>query len=331
MKGNCDIDFVITWVDGNDAHWKAQFDSHKSTGHSEDVGAHRFRDWDILHYWFRCVEKNAPWVRKIHFVTSGHYPEWLNIDHPKINVVKHEDYMPEEYLPVFNSRPIELLLNNLNDLSEQFVLFNDDMFLIGKSQPNDFFQKGLPLDMAVISAQSGAGISNVIMNDLKVINLNFDKYKVLEKHPLKFFNFKYGFKVFRTLLLMPWSRFTGFYDPHQPQSYLVSTFNKIWNKAPKELTLTCQHKFRNGDNVNHYLARYWQLVSGCFKPSKSRGAMFNIIEDSVDSVKSALNSRSLLTMCLNDAQCDEDFFLKRKLELKVVFEELYSSKSTFEL
>ena len=27
----------------------------------------RYRDWQNLKYWFRAVEKYAPWVRKIHF------------------------------------------------------------------------------------------------------------------------------------------------------------------------------------------------------------------------------------------------------------------------
>lgn len=37
-----------------------------------DIREERYRDWDNLQYWFRGVEKFAPWVRKIHFVTWGH-------------------------------------------------------------------------------------------------------------------------------------------------------------------------------------------------------------------------------------------------------------------
>ena len=52
----------------------------------------RFRDWDNMQYWFRAVEKFAPWVNKIHFVTYGHLPKWLNINNPKLNIAKHSDF-----------------------------------------------------------------------------------------------------------------------------------------------------------------------------------------------------------------------------------------------
>ena len=55
----------------------------------------RYRDWDNLQFWFRGVEKFAPWVNKIHFVTYGHLPKWLNVNNKKLNIVNHKDFMPE--------------------------------------------------------------------------------------------------------------------------------------------------------------------------------------------------------------------------------------------
>jgi len=71
------IDFVICWVDGNDPVWrkeKAQY----TPDFEEDDSTIRFRDWANLQYWFRGVETFAPWVNKVHFVTWGHIPTWLN-------------------------------------------------------------------------------------------------------------------------------------------------------------------------------------------------------------------------------------------------------------
>ena len=59
---------------------KAKY-SHNPKGN----GVNRYRDWNNLRYWFRGVEKFAPWVRKIHFVTWGHIPDWLDTTNPKIN------------------------------------------------------------------------------------------------------------------------------------------------------------------------------------------------------------------------------------------------------
>ena len=80
------IDFVITWVDMDDPKWKKEFYkySDKIDNSVNELSEARFRDYGFLKYWFRGVEKFAPWVRKIHFVTSGQKPDWLNTLHPKI-------------------------------------------------------------------------------------------------------------------------------------------------------------------------------------------------------------------------------------------------------
>lgn len=95
----------------------------------------------ILQYWFRGVEKFAPWVNRIYFVTWGHIPSWLNLSHPKLKVVRHEEFIPTDYLPTFSSHPIELNLHRIKGLSERFVYFNDDTFLIRPVLQEDFFQK----------------------------------------------------------------------------------------------------------------------------------------------------------------------------------------------
>ena len=69
------IDFVLTWVDGSDPDWLAQRREYQP-GRGTDAGESRYRDWDNLQYWFRGVEKFAPWVNKIYFVTWGHVPKW---------------------------------------------------------------------------------------------------------------------------------------------------------------------------------------------------------------------------------------------------------------
>ena len=62
-----DIDFVITWVDMDDPVWQADFKKYSGNpGNTENgVSEARFRDYGFLKYWFRGVEKFAPWVRRI--------------------------------------------------------------------------------------------------------------------------------------------------------------------------------------------------------------------------------------------------------------------------
>ena len=122
-----DIDLVIPWVDGNDVEWKKEKDKCLEAG---DGRVNRYRDWDNLRYVFRGIEKYMPWIRKIHFVTWGHLPEWLNVEHPKLNIVKHQDYIPEKYLPTFSSHTIEMNLHRIKGLAEQFIYTNDDIFFL---------------------------------------------------------------------------------------------------------------------------------------------------------------------------------------------------------
>ena len=97
-----------------------------------------------MKFWFRGVEKFAPWVRKIHFVTCGQKPEWLDENHPKINLVNHKNFIPEQFLPSYNSVVIERYLHKIPDVSEHFVYFNDDFYIINHLDKSRFFQNGLP-------------------------------------------------------------------------------------------------------------------------------------------------------------------------------------------
>ena len=142
------IDFVIPWVDGGDTEWLEEKKKY-TVNKGADNSVNRYRDWDNLQYWFRGIEKFAPWVNRIHFITWGHLPEWLNVNHPKLNVVRHEDYIPKQYLPVFSANPIELNIHRIKGLEEQFVYLNDDTFFVRETNPEDFFKNGKPNSMLV--------------------------------------------------------------------------------------------------------------------------------------------------------------------------------------
>ena len=178
MKQTEKIDFVITWVDGSDEKWKEKFCKYKYNG--GDARNVRYRDTDTLKYWFRAVEKYASWVNKIYFITDNQIPEWLNLDNEKLVYVSHKDYIPKEYLPTFSSHTIELNLHRIDSLSEQFVLFNDDVFINDYVNLDDFFVNGLPKDTAVmnptISLENPPFLVPCVDN--MVINRHFNKKEV---------------------------------------------------------------------------------------------------------------------------------------------------------
>ena len=78
-------------------------------------------------------------MRKIHLVTAGQVPEWLDRSHPQVAVVDHSAILPADALPTFNSHAIESALHHLPDLAEHFVYLNDDFFLGRPLGPETFF------------------------------------------------------------------------------------------------------------------------------------------------------------------------------------------------
>jgi len=127
-----DVDFVYTWVNGTDPKWLAskkaeqgKLDGKKASINKDSTSDMRFRDREELRYSLRSLKKNAPWVRKVHIVVAGdQYPSWANMDHPMLNIVRHEDIFPntDKTLPTFNSFAIEEFVDQIPGLSEQFVL-----------------------------------------------------------------------------------------------------------------------------------------------------------------------------------------------------------------
>src|SRR5699024_9347878 len=125
------IDIVIPWVDNSDITWQKEKNKYENYD-SRDSRDIRYRDWDLLEYLFRGIEINAPWINKIHFITWGHIHEWMDESHEKLNIVKHEEFIPREYLPTFSSQTIELNMHRIKGRAEKFIYFNDDIFIIDK-------------------------------------------------------------------------------------------------------------------------------------------------------------------------------------------------------
>lgn len=331
---NQNIDFVITWVDGSDSQWLEEKKKYSPQSAKTDDGDARFREWDLLKYWFRSVEINAPWVRKIHFITYGHLPEFLDTSHPKINIVKHEDYIPAEYLPTFSSHPIELNMHRIKDLSECFVYFNDDMYINSRTCPEDFFVDGKPCLEAIEACIRATDINEVyehiMLNNMAVINKNFKKREVVKKNFFKWYNPKYGKDIMRNVCLYPWNTFQNIINRHLPVPLLKSTFSKVWNAEQEVLDKTSSNKFRSITDVNPYLFRYWDIMTGNFVPKKQKGKAYHLGISDTESVTNDISNAKSKLICINDTSRIENFDeIKNKIDM--AFSARYKEKSSFEL
>lgn len=330
MKKN-NIDFVILWVDGSDEKWLAEKKKYKPDIDISDSKI-RFRDWELLKYWFRGVEKFAPWVNKIYFVTYGHLPSFLNINHEKLKIINHKDIINEKFLPTYNSNVIDLNLHNIKGLSEQFVYFNDDTFIINKVKPEDFFKNGLPCEeyaeMPVIPHKTIFPYS--MFNNTFIINKHYNKRSVYKKNFTKLYNFRYGLNNFRTLLVSPYLRFAGFYSSHLPISFLKTYYEKLWKIEKEECENTSKNKFRTKEDITSYLIKEMQMLDGNFFPRRKNFGKYFIVSNDNKKIISAIVNQKYKMICVND-QDESINFEKCKQEISDCFEKILFEKSSFEI
>ena len=333
------IDFVVTWLDSTDEEWQRQFAYYKEqcTGRTE---AARFRNMNIFRYWFRAVEQYAPWVNKIFLVTNGTFPKWINDEHPKLVLVKHSDYIPEELLPTFNSRTIELFMHRIKGLSEQFVYFNDDFFLNAPVLPEYYFHDGLPCDcneesmmnVPIYNNQDKYGIYMSILANIGVLNANFDRQKTVHQSLRRWYGFHLGKRgLLLSYMLRRSKKFIGFQWRHFEQPFLKSVIEDAWEKAPEQLLASCT-KFRGEVSLTPYFFRYWQFATNRFYPVRLyKSIIFNLRLSKLDKVERALHNSKVISLCFNDtANCPDDEYYIINRELQGLLEKKFPLKSAYE-
>ena len=330
------IDFVILWVDGNDPKWRKEKNKYETKDINENNSENRYRDWNLLPYWFRAVEKFTPFVNKIHFVTWGHVPPFLNINNPKLNIVNHQDFIPEEYLPTFSSHAIEMNIHRIPDLADYFVYFNDDMFILRPFTKEMFFKDGLPCTYGGEVPMELVGNigtwQHAAVNDLGIVNAHFSKRESVKKYRKKYINKCYRWQDnIRTLMLekLHPDYFTGFKNIHAPGAYLKTSFKEIWDCEYDKLNTTCLDKFRTSDNVNQWVVLWWQVASGNFSPAIIDNVVDSVNEKNITDLCSIIKNQSHDYICLNDPEDDIDFELLSK-RLHDAFETILPDKSSFE-
>lgn len=329
-----EIDFVITWVNMDDPEWQSEFLKYSSNKNNTKNGVSkaRFRDYGFLKYWFRGVEKFAPWVRTIHFVTGGQKPEWLDENNPKIHLVNHKDFIPQEFLPTYNSVVIERYMYRIPGLAEHFVYFNDDFYIISPIQPERFFLNGLPRDIAVFTYNPSWSQWYVrIKNNIRLINQHFNKKEVMERWHDKWFDKSYGSKARWNYLLKYYNKFITLRVPHNAQPYLKSTFEDVWANVGKELTETSSNRFRAETDYTPELFRIWQICKGNFEPYNTYKdtKMFPLMVKPKKAVK-AIYEQSYSLICLNDNVHIRNYEQVME-ELSKAFQSILPEPSEFEL
>lgn len=321
------IDFVVTWVDENDKKWQEKkFLYTKNIRNTNDNSAF-YRDYGTLKFWFRMVEKNASWVNRIFLITDRQLPDWINIEHPKLKVVYHDEYIPKDYLPTFNSNTIELNLHRIDELSENFVLFNDDTYIINKINPDDYFKNDIPRLYAIYNVLiPNEPFIKTLYNNTAIINKYFDSKLTMRKNIFKFLNFRYGKHIFKNLFLFPF-KISGYSNMHLPSPLKKSVLSKLWNIEFDKFDASSKNKVRNYQTeLNHYIINYWNIETNNFLPANVSFGK-NIKVNDFELINGIVCNKKNKILCINDNDHTDINNIK---ELTFIFERLFPEKSNFE-
>lgn len=337
------IDFVLPWVDGNDSVWRGEKQkweglSKEEMNTADDSNSDcRYRDNGLLKYWFRAVERYTPWVNKIYFVTCGQKPDWLNENHPRLYLVSHQDYIPSQYLPTFNANTIEMNFHRMEGLSEMFVYFNDDMFLLRPVNVDFFFNQGNPVldtSLKYTNKIGYNGWSRLMFNDYCIVNKYFDINASIWSNRRKWFCVKeLGFRRARRNFMCYLANKTlpvGLYG-HIALPHLKSSLAELWDLHPDIMEQSSTHKFRSDDQVNQWLLCAWDQAKGRFFPSREDklGKNYSLNPNNVEEVCKVIRNQSIPQICINDTinNTDNDYCVKL---IREAFEAILPDKSSYE-
>ncbi|MBR5175332.1 MAG: Stealth CR1 domain-containing protein [Bacteroidales bacterium] len=338
-----DIDFVISWVDGSDPAWLKEMQSYRKemnvdvTESNSNASCRYDGDGEMLRYWFRSVERFAPWVRQIHFVTCGQKPDWLDNNHPKLNLVNHKDFIPKPYLPTFNARTINLNIHRIPGLSEHFVNWDDDIFLLQPIAPEFYFRGKEPVMIADLRYFRYICLSNwsrALFNDYCLLLHSFNFRQSIWQHRNKWFDIAaLGWKRCRQNLLCYLANKTIPVHPygHLAHPILKSVMEEIWERWPGPLHATCMSKFRSDIQVSLWLICAWQQAKGRFFPAHERslGQFIGISPKTLGCARDLIVNQSVPQVCLNESEEYVDPEVSRQVLLEA-FGTILPDKSSFE-
>lgn len=249
----------------------------------------------------------------------------------KLEIVFHDEFIPEQLLPTFNSNVIECYIDNIPNLSENFVLFNDDCFILNKIEIEDFFNnQGLPVDAdELYPVNTSVSYGHIMLNNVIYINEKYD-YNLFRKRYLlgnlkNMLDLRTVRSIFLVLLL---GNFFGWADEHMPVAYKKSDFSAALNKIDRFSSFGIWGRFRKQSDVSHHMARYSRLVEGKYK-KRTYKKMGRFIEFEKNLTQNNLLSelqRKHKILCVNDISMDDKLAENAQFILENNLKKIYGLK-----
>ncbi|MFD4261367.1 stealth family protein [Streptomyces sp. NPDC058534] len=284
------VDAVYTWVDGSDPEWQRRRATVVGEPyHPQAANAARYLSRDELRYSLRSLHMHAPWIRHVYLVTDQQVPAWLDTGHPRLTVVDHREIFTDPgMLPTFNSHAIESQLHHIEGLAEQFLYFNDDVFLGRPTVPQQFFlANGISrffLSKALLPPVGSAGADDVPVSAAALTNR-----RLLQA--------RFGSSITQKM-------------KHTPCALRRSVLAEIEQVFAEDHRRTAAHAFRGPDDISitNSLHHYYAFHTGRAVPGGIRYDYIDIAQPGIaPRLRRLLAARSNVAFCLNDTvTCDAE-------------------------
>lgn len=263
MIEKVEVDAVITWVDGNDVNHQKKMLNYLDNKKSINRKAIRTRYDQVneIEFSVKSILRYAKFVRNIYIVTDNQTPDFLKDiekakkEYPTVFIVDHKAIFKgyEHYLPTFNCLPIESLLFKIPNLSEHFLYFNDDLFLVNETKSEDFFIDGKPVIR---------GFWTSFYKDIWYKKLENRLYKLFGKIGKKNV---YGYKKGQQNI----AKILGFNKyvllDHTVAALRKSTYKNYYKQKPEMLNRNIKHRFRHHEQyTNQSLANHLEIKNNNF-------------------------------------------------------------------
>lgn len=291
------MDCVICFVNGLDPLWQQDYQKVSR----EPVLAKRYRDWNTLPYLLRGIEKHMPFIDRVFLVVAreSQVPEWA--DRSRLQVVLHSEIIPAAYLPTFNSTTIEMFLHRIPGLSEQFIYFNDDIFPVMDSAPEDFFPDG----------KAATGFARHLWAG------NLFKRQTRASYRL----------ACKALGIRPGPTYLR--PQHTCTPMLRSGCEEVFKRVSPQI-LASLTPFREKHNVSQYLFTDYLYLSGRAMARRLSNRHISLATATPESLTAAITSPKKKLLCINDVEMKQARFLLLRDAMIEAFSVHFPEKSVYE-
>lgn len=287
------IDYAVPMVFHHDPLWQDDYRKVRQYDENDLINFVRFRSWGTERLLIQCIRKFMPFVRTIYIILARESQKQAWMDEEDVRIVYHREFIPEKFLPTFNSATIEMFLHRIPGISDRFLYGNDDMFPLSTLSESDFFEGNTPC----------------LHHEEKLFPEHPNIFHLASRNGLNFVASEFG-----RIYIGTWLK-----GGHSITPMLKSTWEYLWKRGSEiEDSISA---FRESRNFYQWICPWWHHFSGNYV-DKVPKRVYVSTRNSVDDVVKAISADNAGIVCINDNECVEDYMeygnaVKKAIENKL--------------